>query len=109
MILQNQLDLSFPQFNRTFIQKVEQRVVLNRRHGEFEDIPDKIRHNGATATVLGIKVRDIGNRHVERKFKGVIPFRLSVERRGPESLSAILAPIVVDDFYPAQEFFLAIK
>ncbi len=109
MIFQNMFDLGFPQFNGTFIQKMEERVVLNCGHGEFEDISNKIRHNRATATVLGIEVGDIGNRHVERKLKGVIPFRLSVKCRSPESLGTILTPIAVDDFHSTQEFFLALK
>src|SRR5713226_8108524 len=88
---------------------MEEGVVLNSGYREFKDIPNKIRHDGAAAAVLRIKMGDIRNRHVEGKLKSVIPFGLSVKYRSPESLSTIFAPIAIDDFRPTQEFFLAIK
>src|SRR6266852_7138511 len=88
---------------------MEEGVVLNSGDREFKDIPNKIRHDGAAAAVLRIKMGDIRNRHVEGKLKGIIPFGLAVKYRGPEALSAIFAPITIDDFRPPQEFFLAIE
>src|SRR5713226_325329 len=88
---------------------MEQHIVLNGSDRNFEDISNEIGYDRAAATVLRIKVRDIGNRHVEGKLECVIPFGVSVEHRSPESLVTILALIAIIDFRTTQEFFLVIK
>src|ERR1035441_4003044 len=98
ILLHNKLDLVFPKVNRTLIQNMEQHVVLRGGDREFQDVVDKIRHHGAAATMLGIKVRHIGHRHVEGKIKSVVPLRFSVKHRRTKSLGLVLKCVAIYEF-----------
>src|ERR1700735_2118290 len=105
----NNLDLVFPKVDRTLIQNMEQHVVLRGGDGEFQDFVDKIRHHGATATPLGVKVRHVGHRHIEGKIKSLVPQWVSVKHCGTKSLCLVIGDVAIDECSPSLKFFPIVK
>ncbi len=94
---------------RIIIQDVEQRVVLDGRQRQLQDIADEIRHHRAASAALRLEMRGVRNRHVVRKLKGVEPRLLAVHRARAEAIAAEFARVVVDALGLAQERVLVGK
>ena len=71
--LHYEIDLPFPQIDRTLVEDIEKRVVLGGGDGKFQYLADEMRHDRAAPTPLRIKVPNIGDRHIVRKIQRVKP------------------------------------
>src|SRR5215469_11099872 len=109
IFLEDQFGLRFPQFDRAFVQDVEESVILNRCYRKLQRVSDKKRHHCTAAPLLGIQRRYVGKRHIVRKIERVVPFRFTVQHGGAEASRAKFARILIDDFGAAQKFLLLVK
>src|SRR5580700_9487949 len=104
-LFHDQLDLGFPQFDRSLIEKMQQSIVLRGSYRDFKNVTNEVGHHAATATVLRIKMRNIGKRHVKREIETGKPLGLPVKHRRTESPGVVLRGVAIDQCNPAQEFF----
>ncbi len=54
MSIHNCLDLLFPEVDGVLTQDVKKGVVLSRSNRDFQDIANKVGHDGATTAVLRV-------------------------------------------------------
>src|SRR3974390_2240326 len=88
---------------------MEQHVVLHGRERQLEQVPDEVGHDRTAAAALRIKMRDIGNRHVEREIEILVPLRPPIQNSGPKSGRSVLFAIAIDRGSAASKFFPVIK
>src|ERR1044071_656483 len=75
---------------------MKQRIILNGCQRHFDDLADEIRHDRAATTTLWFKMRDIGDRHVERDIQLFEPFLLAQHGAGTKTLGLQPAQVPVD-------------
>jgi len=75
---------------------MKQRVVLDRRHRQFEDVADEIRKDRAAPAPLWIEMRAVRNGHVIGDFQRIVPGDIAVEGTRAEALCLILFHVLID-------------
>jgi len=88
--------LAFPDFDGVVVEDVEEGVVLDVGDGDFEEVADEVRHDGAAAAALRIEVGDVGDGHVVGEVELVEPVLIAVEDSGAETGGTEFAAVVVD-------------
>src|SRR4051794_37118725 len=96
VLLQNQVRLPLPQFNRIVAQYMEEAIVLRGGHGQFEDLPNEVRHNGAAAAPLRVQMGYVWNRHVIGKIQSIVPVDIPVQTGRAKSPSSITRSVRVN-------------
>src|SRR5262245_835123 len=107
VIPRNRGKLLFPQGDRVVAQYVKQGIVLDRRERELDDLSDKKRHHTATATPLGLQMRDTRHGHVVGKFQSAIPRLVPIEPTRSKPAGAIFPSIRIDALDPPQKASVA--
>ena len=95
-LARDNLCLFFPDTSGKVTKNIEQRIVLNCGHWDFENVTNKVGHDGAAATALRIQVRNVGNRHIVGKFKLVVPHLFSIENCATKSFRVVLLAVCID-------------
>src|ERR1019366_629050 len=98
VLLQDEIDLPFPEVNREISQIVEKRIILRGSDWQFQYFVYKVGHNRATPAALWLQVPRVGNRHVIGEIKIRVPLLPAVQDSGPKG-GRPKAPSVFVDFF----------
>src|ERR1700722_16957321 len=82
---------------------MKQGVILRGRNGNLESLAKEIRHYGAASASLGIKMRDIWDRHIEIELKRIVPLQIPVKHSRPKTRGAVGLPVLIDSPRPLPE------
>src|SRR3954452_20998867 len=88
VLLHDAVYLVAPEVKRASFQNMEQRVILSGGDGQFQDVPDEVRHYGAAPARLRVEMSDVGHRHIVGESESVIPLQISIQNAGAESAAS---------------------
>src|SRR5262249_12489379 len=101
--LQDGGGLLLPNRNRVVVENVKERIVLECRKRQLDDVSDEIRHHGAAPATLWLEMRNVGDGHVIRELERAVPLLFAVHRTRPEPVALEFPCVPVDLLCPLEE------
>src|SRR5665213_2847735 len=75
---------------------MEKRIVLASGQREFQNLPDKIRHDGATSAALRFEPRRVGYGHIVGELESIEPILIAIHGSGAKATRLVLVHVRID-------------